>query len=165
MRDAVIAFMAEMRAQLANKALTMLPTDPAPSRGDAQPAESGGRAPGEVRPTASSIAPVESPHTRDWLGLSLTGAGAIGLGTAGYFFLRYSTLNDQAAEARGQLNRQRLTAAARTRLIAGGITATGAAALIIGGIVKLAPHRDEPSRAVTWGVAPTGDGVSVFGQF
>jgi tetratricopeptide (TPR) repeat protein len=164
LRDAVISFMAEMRTHLANKAQTMPPTDPAPASGASPPTVSQPSLSEQQRGRVPNDALVPG-EDRDWVGWSLSAAGVVGLGTAGYLFVHASQLSDQVALEQDQQRRNQLRSGVHTNVVAGTITASAGAALVIAGVIRLALHRDERARRATWAVTATSGGVMVLGSF
>jgi hypothetical protein len=151
LRDSVIIYMEQMRAQLENREKATPPPEPAPSASG---------------PPSRPVQHDEATHGHhDWLGLTVTAAGTVGLGTAGYLFLRASRLNDQVDGELDQQQRNQLRDSAHTRVVAGTITASVGAVAIIAGLVRLALHRDETSSAAAWEITPTRDGMMVWSRF
>src|ERR1044071_9464838 len=117
LRDAVIAFMAEMRAHLENKAQTMPPRGPAPTSDPGPPAAASIPASGAPSPATAAPPPTgreaggaspppgasaaDQDDARDWLGWSLTGSGVGALGVSGALFYRASPLNGQGGAGTG----------------------------------------------------------------
>jgi tetratricopeptide (TPR) repeat protein len=151
LRDSVIIYMEQMRAQLESKGKATSPPEPTQSASG---------------PPSRPVRHDEATHGHhDWLGLTVTAAGTIGLGTAGYLFLRASQLNDQVDRELVQQQRIQLRDSAHTRVVAGTITASVGAVAVIVGLVRLALHHDEPSSAAAWWITPTSDGMMVWSRF
>lgn len=157
-RDAVIAFMAEMKANLENKAQKMPPTDHAPTDPFASP---------HPPETSANNRLHARGHTAgmDWLGWSLSGVGVLGLGASGYLFLRASNLNDRVALEQAEQQREDLRHDVHTYVVAGTVTVSCSAAVLIAGIVRLALHRSEPATDTAWSIVPMSNGAMVFGRF
>jgi tetratricopeptide (TPR) repeat protein len=181
LRDAVIAFMAEMRTHLENKAQNMPPTGPAPTSDPGAstmaPVSATGRSsPGDAAASpmgreASTGKPPAGPSTterddsRDWLGWSLTGSGLIALGVSGVLFYRASQLNGQGDAETDMQARQSFYDQASSRNVAGVIVGLGGVALTTAGLIKLAihPHAPSPSSAIHIGI--NSRGVFAAGSF
>lgn len=176
---AVQAFMAEMRAQLANRALTMPPSDPEPSaaqtevptpRRDDIP-RMGSEREGTERSSDSSpqtTAPqVDRERTPNWLGWTALGVGIAGIGASGYLFLRASAMTDAANAEPDFRARSELRNGANTRTLGGTVSGIAGVALVTTGVVLLVIHRPEHPRgdqpSVSVGV--TGRGVTLYGRF
>src|ERR1051325_5603098 len=95
-RDAVIAFMAEMRAHLGDKTQKVPPGEPAP-QADASPPRAvtvpTSQSRSEHFPPTSSQLPVRDNST-DWIGWGLVGCGVVALAAAGTLLYRAAKLND-----------------------------------------------------------------------
>lgn len=161
LRDAVISFMAEMRAHLENKAQSMLPTSREPSA-ELLPTTTQRTAP-PIR-TADVPRPVDRNDSPDWLGWGLTGSGVVALGTGGVLFYRASQLNKQGDSESNMGTRQHLYDQASSRNLAGAIVGTTGVALTIFGAVRLALHR-LPSQSTAFNIGMTNRGVFAAGSF
>lgn len=176
--DTVEGLCAEMRAHLANRALTMPPTGaaPLPERGTASrsPAstavssvEKPPSTPRSLQPDQDAVSTrSELPHrtpTR-WVGWTSAGIGVAAVGASGYLFLRAGSMQDDAENEPDVRHRIELRDGAQTRRLAGTITGIGGVALLATGVVLLATHNSSPGdRTVQAGVS--GTNVVVFGRF
>jgi tetratricopeptide (TPR) repeat protein len=165
--DAVNRFMAEMRAQLANGVPAMSPTDAAegpPSPSVSRPATESHQ---EIVRHDDPAPPIEHDTARDWFGWSITGAGVVGVGAAGFLFLRASSLNDQANSEPDARRRNDLHDQARTRNLLGAVIGIGGGGLIVTGVIKLALHsRDHAvTSTAALDIGISGHGVVVSGRF
>jgi len=167
---AVKDFMREMREHLANRALNMPPTDaasPAPGPAPA-PAAAPDVVPGPAEGPPQRLSPPDRHHgSFNWIGWTLTGAGGIATGAAGYLLLRASSLNDQANDEVFARRRDDLHDEASTRSLAGAIIGVGGVLLTVTGIYMLVTHseRSETQHGTALGVGITGHGVIAFGRF
>jgi tetratricopeptide (TPR) repeat protein len=166
--DAVNAFLKEMRAQLANRAQTMPPNDPAPPGNDGSTASSTVRVsphsePGRLEVSTTST----SPPGTDWLGWGLAGAGVAAMGTAGAVLLSASHLNDQANMEPDVRRWNQLHDQAGTRRTIGVVIGIGGMGLTVAGAVRLMLHTREMSRpsAARLDVGITSNGMFVAGKF
>lgn len=178
--DAVTGFMAEMRAQLANRAPAMPPTTPAANT-DGSPSEAVGGAPAPRAPRSSTepdrghAGQDGSITTNDhdggashyWFGWTMTGAGVVAIGSAGYLFLRASSLHDQAGSELNSRTRNDLYDQAKTRNLLGAVIGIGGVVLTATGVVLLAAHSPDRGHPHTASVdiGISGRGMIVFGQF
>jgi tetratricopeptide (TPR) repeat protein len=168
LRDAVIAFMAEMRSQLENKAQSMPPTGPEPSSEPPPPTVP------RSSPTSSAQAPTVSappPIIRseawyeDGWGWALSGAGVVGIAAGGALLADAAGINSDANTTTNQQDRDRLRQQAHTRNVLGVVVGAGGLGLLTLGIVKLSIHPKERPAITSWNIAVTGSGVSVLGRF
>lgn len=171
LRDAVMSFMAEMRAHLANRALTMPPTGPAPPDRAPDPTTSA-RSTATTEPTMAGTVNTEPPSqpeghdSRDWIGWGLTGGGVVALGVSGVLLYRASSLNNQAKTEPDARARDGLYDQASTRNTAGIAVGVGGLVLTTAGVVKLALHGRHPaSGSALLDVGVTSHGVFALGQF
>lgn len=166
LRDAVIAFIAEMKAHLENKAQNMPATEaalpPAPGASNGQPAATRQAQAGAANTNPDRDLPRREPRHHDWVGWGIAATGVAGLGMGGYLFYDASQLDDQRAAT--QQKQEQIDSGAHSRRIAGTISAGCGTALVIAGIVKLAFH-DEPVSASAWNITATSNGVMVLGRF
>jgi tetratricopeptide (TPR) repeat protein len=171
LRDAVTSFMAEMRAHLANRALTMPPTGPAPPDRAPDPATSArSTAPTELSATRTgNVEPANQPErrdTRDWIGWSLTGGGVVALGVSGVLLYRASSLHNQAKTELDARARNDLYDQVSTRNTAGIVVGVGGLVLTAAGVIKLALYGHRPaSSSALLDVGVMNHGVFVLGQF
>jgi hypothetical protein len=176
---AVQAFMAEMRAQLANRAQTMPPTDAEPSKSrDVEPSKSREQVPRiNTRRSVAEPAPeppraeagsarVDSPESSNWLGWTTIGVGVAAVGVSGYLFLRASSMNDASDSEPDTRARNALRDGARTRTLVGAATGIAGVALATTGIVLLVTrHAHQRRDAGSLSLSVAGHGIVVFGQF
>jgi tetratricopeptide (TPR) repeat protein len=171
--DAVMAFMKEMQGHLANRALTMPPTDVA-SESDATRARHGSaRAPTppptatQPRPQPNTVPPDDRADSINWGGWTVTGMGALALGGAGFLFQRVSSLTDQANAEPYDRARDDLHDEANTRHIVGIIVGVGGVVLTATGIYMLVSHgrHHEASSVTAFDVGISGSGIVAFGHF
>jgi hypothetical protein len=169
---AVQAFMAEMRAQLANRAQSMPPSDPEP-RSTERPAP--------ITPARAVSVPLASPaaagvvsqtvkhdEPSNWLGWTTIGMGVAAIGVSGYLFLRASSMSDAANSEPDTRARDELRDGATTRGVAGAVTGIAGIALTATGIVLIATQSHGQSRSASVGISSVGvstHGVVVFGRF
>lgn len=179
LRDAVIAFMAEMRAHLENKAQSMPPTGPAPTSDPASSARAPTAADGTQSPGNAASSPgreassgnppgpstMERDDSRDWLGWGLTGSGLIALGASGLLFYRASQLTNQGDAETEMRARQNLYDQASSRNIAGVVVGVSGVALTAAGLIRLSIHHRgaSPSTAIHIGI--NSRGVFAAGSF
>lgn len=161
LRDAV-AFMAEMRAHLENKAQSMPPTGREPS---AEPPPAGPRRSSPSASTADATRPVDRDDSADWLGWSATGTGVVALGVSGVLLYRASQLNQRGDSASNMGTRQHLYDQASSRNLAGAIVGITGAALTAVGTIKLALHHRSPSQSSAIEVGITSCGIFAAGSF
>lgn len=167
--DAVNAFLKEMRAQLANRAQTMPPTNAAPA--DAEAGKVSRQDPSsshEARSVSSSAEmTIARPSRTDWLGWGITGMGVVAIGSASAVLLSASHLSDQANMESDVQHRHQLRDQASTRNTIGLVVGIGGVALAASGIVKLVLHGREPARprAAAWDVGVSSNGAFVTGRF
>jgi tetratricopeptide (TPR) repeat protein len=162
LRDAVIAFMAEMRAHLENKAQSMPPTGREPSTEPPptvipQPASPASR--GEVTRSADRD---DSP---DWLGWSFTGSGIVALGVSGALFYRASQLNKQGDSESNMGTRQHLYDQASSRNLAGAIVGITGAAMTAVGAIRLTLHHRSGSQPSAFQLGINSRGLFAAGSF
>jgi hypothetical protein len=167
---AVQGFIAEMRAQLANRARSTPPTEPA-----REPGEPTATPPAAPVATAAQLAMSEQSASvaepnRGWrrLGWGLTATGLIGAGLTTWLMVSATGLDSDAKNAARPISERldlqdRADSRRRTALIVG--VSSGAAAVL--GIVTLAiPARHSRSASATaWQFRLTGNGAAVFGRF
>ena len=170
-REAVIAFIAQAKAHLEDKAPKMPPTDPNPSPA---PTASNAQAPAAQRAPAGAVDASRSqersrgearPRHPDWIAWSGITAGVAGLGVGAYLFYDASRLDDRSVSpTQSQEQREQLGRDAHGRRVAGAITVSAGAALVIAGLVKLVLHDDAPDRTA-WNITATNHEVRVLGRF
>jgi tetratricopeptide (TPR) repeat protein len=159
LRDAVVAFIAEMKAHLANRALTMPPTEPAHAVDGEEPHKA------QSRPVEAAQ-PHEARSGHDWIGWSFAGAGVASLGAAGLFFWSASSLHDQANTEPDMLKRTEVRNQGDRRALIGGIVGAAGVALIGVGAVHFLVSSPEPTpRGVAWGITIGPGGVALIGDF
>lgn len=161
LRDAVIAFMAELRAHLENKAQSMPPTGREPSIE---------RAPTEIQqPAAASGAGVARSDARDdspdWVGWSLTASGVVALGVTGALLYRASQLNEQGDSESNMNTRQHLYDQASSRTLAGTIVGITGLALTAVGTIKLTLHHRSGSKSSAVKLGIDSRGLFAAGSF
>lgn len=156
-KDAVDGFIKQMKDELAKKAMTQPPTDPAPdTRPTAQPP-----------PAAVTVIDRAEPWYMDGVGWGLTGAGIIGVGGSIGLFISASGLDDDAnAETQQQVRDELHERASNRRLIGAVIGIAGGAALVTG-VIKLVIRPKDRERTIktSLDVGFTGDGIVVMGTF
>jgi tetratricopeptide (TPR) repeat protein len=167
--DAVNLFLKEMRAQLANRAQTMPPNDPAPPGSDGATVPlARASPPGEPRHLGvSPEATTASAPGIDWFGWSMTGTGVATMAAAGAVLLSASHLSDQANMEPDTQRRNQLHEQSRTRSTIGTVIGIGGVGLTAAGIIKLALHAGETKHlvAATLEVGITSNGIFVVGNF
>jgi tetratricopeptide (TPR) repeat protein len=164
--SAVTGFMAEMRAQLTNRALTMPPTTPAD--GSPSPNVSRSAAEPDRERHDGSTSPIDQNRPRDWFALSFAGVGVGAVGVAGYLFADASHLHTEAnASPQSQARRNKLHDQASTRRALGTVIGFGGVSLLVAAAVEYAIHsRHRASPAVAaWNVGVTSNSVVIFGGF
>jgi tetratricopeptide (TPR) repeat protein len=153
--ESVTGFIAQMRAELENRAMTAPPTEPAASA--AVPT---------VPPIAAAPAvgsPAPEPWYADGVGWGLAAGGVIALGGSAALLVSAAGLDDDANHTSMQRASDELHDRAYTRSLAGAALGIGGVALLATGIVKLVVT--PTARTETAGVAIAPGGVSVFGRF
>jgi tetratricopeptide (TPR) repeat protein len=166
---AVQDWMAEMRAHLANRALTMPPIEAASEAN--QPRAHAGP-PAATEPTRAvglhdAPAPGDRGDSIPWVGWTVTSAGVAAMGGAAFLFLRASSLTDQANTDPDTRTRTDLRDRAATRNLAGAVVGVGGLALTATGLYMLVTHSSHHDRAGTASLdlGITGHSVVVFGRF
>jgi hypothetical protein len=162
LRDAVVAFIAEMRAHLANRALTMPPTEAArPAENDVRPKM---QSPG-AEPASPPLRDQSSRH--DWIGWGLTGGGVASIGAAGLLFWNASTIQNRASTEPNMQMRVDLRNQGDHRALIGGIVGAAGVVLIGVGALHFLMHSPEPSSrgVAALRIGVTGSGAYVTGQF
>lgn len=166
--DAVNAFLKEMRAQLANRAQTMPPNDPAQpgTDGATVPPTVRGSPPSEPRRAGGATTGASSAGP-DWLGWGLAGTGVAAMGTAAIVLLGASHLNDQANMEPDVRRWNQLHDQAGTRRTIGIVIGIGGIGLTAAGVVRLVLHTGETPRpsAARLDVGITSNGMFVAGKF
>jgi tetratricopeptide (TPR) repeat protein len=167
--EAVNRFLAEMRAQLANRAQTMPPTGPAASDGSpAVSAQAASRAIVERSGPTERVerdAPSGSRDSTHWLGWTALGAGAAAIGTSGVLLWRGSALHDQANTEPDARRRSELHTQAGTRTWMAAVAGIGGAALTVTGVVMLMSTDRRSAHVTSWDFRISGHGVFVAGNF
>lgn len=161
---AVENFIAQMKAELEKKAMTVPPIDAAPAASESVVSP----VPAEQHDELTS--PVDhrpSPWYSDRVGWGLTGVGVAGLAVSGALLLNAESLRDDAAGATSQREQNSLYDKANSRSLVGTIVGVGGVGLLVAGIAKLALHADSADEvtATTWNVGVSSRGVSVSGRF
>jgi hypothetical protein len=169
---AVQAFMAEMRAQLANRAQSMPPSDPEPRAPDDTMRITPSRVVAEPMAKAAAanlVSPaIERDESSNWMGWTTIGVGVAAMGVSGFLFLRASSMSDAANSEPDTRARNELRDGARTRNVVGAVTSIAGLALTATGIILIATHSQGHPRSVSVGVSSiggSGHGVIVFGRF
>jgi tetratricopeptide (TPR) repeat protein len=160
LKDAVDAFITQMKSELEKKAMTQPPVEPAP---EPKPQAT-------QQPAARVAPPPPTSEAKPWysdpLGWGLVGAGAIGLGVSGGLLLSANGIDDDANAEASQQTRMDLRERASDRRMLGTIVGVGGAGLLIAGVVKLVIHPGAQERPTTsWKLGVTSNGVQVFGSF
>ena len=171
--DAVNGFVAEMRAQLANRAPTMPPTGPAAQDGAAFASAArpqGSSSVAERNDRAEQLERANAPASaasRPWLGWTTLGTGVVAAGASGLLLWRASSLHDQANAEPEVRRRVELHDQGRTRNVIGAVIGVGGAVLTVTGIVLLVTHSRDRARAqaASWDIGISGHSVEVFGRF
>jgi tetratricopeptide (TPR) repeat protein len=161
LRDAVIAFMAEMRAHLENKAQSMPPTGREPS------AEGPSSSAPQVSPPASIPAAVvrhEAWYDDGW-GWALSGTGVVGITVGGVLLADAAGINGDVNMTTNQQERDRLKEKEHMRNVLGVVVGAGGLGLLALGIVKLAVHPKEQPSSTSWNLTVTRNGLLLFGRF
>lgn len=158
-------FVAQMRAELEQKARTEPPTDAAPA---SAPASAPAGPPSE--PATPVVVEAPAGWYSDAFGWGLAGAGLLGVSVSGVLFFDASSLRTDASNASTQGEANALYDRADTRALAATIIGIGAAGVLVTGIVKLAIHdrdREHASSASTtgWNIGISPRGVFAFGRF
>lgn len=164
--DSVQKFIADMQAELDQKARKEEPTEPATDQGSAGVVAS----PKTSVPAPALSAPMVTQQPErwyeDWFGWGLAGTGVIGVAVGGALLLDASSLNDQANHTASQQEAQGLHDKADTRSLLGTVIGIGGVGLLATGAIKLAIHPSEPSRqTASWDIGVSSHGVFVFGSF
>lgn len=168
--------MAEMRAQLANRAPTMPPTGPATTEGSVAPAVAKAPSIGAARSVTEpsergerldGVHRADSADASYWLGWTTLGAGGIVIGVSGLLFFRASSLRDQGNTEPDMKPRVVLHDQTSTRTVIGAVVGAGGAVLTATGLVLLVTHSRDRARARTasWDIGTSGHGIVVFGRF
>jgi tetratricopeptide (TPR) repeat protein len=152
-------FIAQMKDELAKKAMTKPPAEPAPPPASNPPDRSA-----LVSADATQIVVARSPWWyEDTFGWGMTGAGAVAVGASGLMFLSASRLINQANSEPNQQAQGELHDKADTRRLLGTVITVGGAALIATGVLKLAINDGERSPRATLGIGKSG--LALFGRF
>lgn len=165
--DAVQGFLRDMRAQLANRAQTMPPNEPAPPGATASP-KVRASPPSEPRlHGVSSEATTASPPGTDWVGWGLTGTGVATMGTAGAVLLSASHLSDQANMESDTRRWNQLHDQASIRSTVGVVIGIGGIGLTAAGVIKLVLRAREMthSTSTTLDLGITSNGAFIVGCF
>ena len=167
--DAVHSFLDEMRAQLANRALTMLPAEPVPPRADRAAQAAATPPPPSTEPRRSRASSEDSSRSAagtDCFTWSMVGSGMAAMAGAGALFLSSSHLSDEANMEPDTRRRNQLHDQARTRSTIGVVVGVGGVGLATAGVIKLLLHaREAPPRAAVLDIAVTTNGAFVVGHF
>jgi tetratricopeptide (TPR) repeat protein len=164
-RDAVIAFIAEMKAHLENKTQKMPPTEPAP------PMKQAAAASGEA--SSSKPSPLREPqdpsrdgawYTDGW-GWALAGSGVAVVSVGGVLLASASGLAGDANGTTNQQERDRLRDKEHSRNVWGTITAVAGVGLLATGVVKLAIHRPERAKVARWDIGISKNRLFILGSF
>jgi hypothetical protein len=163
--DSVQKFIADMQAELDQKARKEEPTEPASVQSGSAASEPAKPSPTPVPPVA--IVPHEREHWyEDWFGWGLAGTGVVGVAVGGALLLDASSLNDQANHTVAQQEAQALHDKADTRSLLGTVIGIGGLGLVATGAIKLAVHPSEPAtQTASWSLGVSSHGVFVFGRF
>jgi len=164
--DSVNKFIADMQAELDQKARKEEPTEPAtvPGTGSATEPPKPATAPA-VQPIA--LAPREQEKWyEDWFGWGLAGTGVVGVAVGGALLLDASSLNDQANRTASQQEAKSLHDKADSRSLLGTVIGVGGLGLLATGAIKLAIHPTDPNATTaSWNLGVSSRGVFVFGRF
>jgi len=168
--SAVQGFIAEMRAQLANRARTMPPTEPAtaPDADARLPAPRAATAPATPENELHRLAapsPKAEPWYKDGLGWGVAAVGLTAVAGGALLTLNASSLSNDANASSSQDRYRELHDKADSRLILGASIGIGGVALLATGIIKLAIHSDGPVRVASWGSNASGRGLALVGTF
>ena len=170
--DAVHHWISEMQSHLANAARTMPPTSAvadSASEGPTPPRAPTSLAPATARHDTrpSEAVPDDRAGSTNWLGWTVTAAGAASIGTAGFLLLRASNLDDEANRSLDTRARNGLHDQASTRRLAGTIVGVGGLVLTATGLTVLitGAHHHGRTMAASLDVAITDHGVIAFGRF
>jgi hypothetical protein len=169
-RSAMRYALKEMRAQLANRALTMPPTEPAPTAtstiAPAAAAATPSNEPSQLE-VSSERNQRQAPTGTDWLGWGMAGTGLAAMAGAGALFVSSLHLDGQANVEPDTRLRNQLHDQAGTRSTLGIVVGIGGFGLTTAGIIKLVLHTRETPRlgTVTLDVGITGNGAFVVGSF
>ncbi len=155
-RAAVDAFVTQMKSELAKKAMTQPPTDPAPIPDK----------PLSEPKTHTVVEPGERWYA-DAFGWGLAGAGAIGVGTSIGLILNAKALDDDANNEPNQEVRNSLRDRAETRRLTGTIVGAFGVAAFAAGAIKLVIYRKARERTVTtsWNIGVGRDSIFLLGRF
>lgn len=155
LRDAVNAFLTQMRSELEKKAMKQEPTDPAP---EAKP---------EPLPTIETVAIPGEPWHRDRLGWGTAAMGVVAVGVSSWLLVSANALDNDSNEQASQAERKSLRDRASSRRTIGATVGIGGAAFLVGGLVKLALRPSDRTETVTTSLSVTisGDGFLVSGRF
>lgn len=153
-------FIAQMRAELDQKAMTEPPVDEGTTVTHHEAARQSVAAPS----LALGSSTVE-PWYSDGLGWGLAGIGVVATGVSVALFLDSSSLNDDANHAATQAEANTFHDKANTRSLLGTVIGIGGLGLLVTGVVKLAIHPTASSSSAAWNVGVTGNGFVVTGSF
>lgn len=155
-KEAVEAFLVQMKSELEQKAKTQPPLEAAPESLPSQPVQS------VVQATAIERGP---PWYKDNWGWGLTASGVVAGGLSGLLFWSGVNLDNDANEEPDRARQDELHDRADTRRIFGVVAGIGGAALIATGVIKLAiTSVDRPTQAA-WHLGISHKGVTVLGRF
>ncbi len=164
--QAVQGFIAEMRAQLANRARAASAAEPSPPPATTSPPPTARSATEVPTEPSNRAAPAADRQASRWLGWVTAGTGVAAIGVSAYLLLHASSLSDSANSEPVADKRNELRDSAKTDNVIGAITGAGGLALVVTGVFLLARHGHDQSpdtTAVNLGIAP--HGVFVFGRF
>ena len=154
-KDGVEGFIKQMKDELAKKAMTQPPIEPAPDT-----------KPNNPTPATVTVDRAE-PWYADGFGWGLTGAGVVGLGVSFGFVISARGLDMDANDETAQEVRDELHERASDRRLIGVVVGIAGGAALVTGVVKLIIRPKDRERTVTTslgiGVAP--DGIFVMGRF
>ncbi len=147
-----------MKDELAKKAMSQPPTEPAP---DATPT-----APSPTWATVTVVDRAEPWYT-DGFGWGLTGVGVVGVGISLGFVISARGLDKDANAETRQDVRDELHERASDRRLIGVVVGIAGGAALVTGIVKLIIRPKDRERTITTslGVGVARDGVFVMGRF
>jgi hypothetical protein len=154
---AVNGFIAQMKSELDKAAMTQKPTEPEPSQHAVTAPTS--------RPQELQARPPSDAWYHDRVGWGLAGIGVVGVGVGAGLLINAANLDREANSTLDQRQHDQLRDKASSRGLLGTVFGLGGVGLLVCGIVKLAVHTDASSSVASWGIVPSGNGLTLVGAF